>query len=135
MSQASDDLNVLLKGLNPVLHDGVYAYSVVAHDADLSAIPALATFREPEGLTVILAESDAVKANLPIHFRAAWITLTVHSDLRAVGLTAAVSRALSDAGISCNVIAAAHHDHLFVPLDARDEAMRQLRALQAQPSR
>jgi uncharacterized protein len=66
---------------------------------------------------------------LPILFRAAWLTLSVHSDLQAVGLTAAVAAALARAGVACNVIAAAHHDHLFVPLEAADAALVALNAL------
>jgi hypothetical protein len=49
----------------------------------------------------------------------------------AVGLTAAVSAALSREGISCNVVAAAVHDHLFVPLEEACRAMEALRGLQA----
>jgi hypothetical protein len=64
-------------------------------------------------------------------FRAAWITLTVHSDLEAVGLTAAVSVALGAAGISCNVVAGTYHDHLFVPAQKAADAMAALRKLQA----
>jgi uncharacterized protein len=66
---------------------------------------------------------------LTILFRAAWITLTVHSDLAAAGLTAAVSSALFEQGISCNVVAAAHHDHLFVPENCAEEALAVLKAL------
>jgi len=50
-----------------------------------------------------------------------------HDD---VGLTAAVARALADAGIACNVIAAVHHDHLFVPVEQADAALTALSALQ-----
>ena len=64
-------------------------------------------------------------------FRSAWITLAVHSDLAAVGLTAAFARALGDAGVSCNVIAGVHHDHLFVPVDRAADALAALHALQA----
>ena len=89
-----------------------------------------ASIREPEGLSVILAEEDAVDLRLPIAFIAAWITLAVNSDLAAVGLTAAFSTALGQAGISCNVVAGVHHDHLFVPVDQAQQAMAVLHALQ-----
>lgn len=63
-------------------------------------------------------------------FRAAWITLTVHSDLQAVGFTAAFAGALGRAGISCNVVAGAFHDHIFVPVEQAQEALAALKALQ-----
>ena len=57
------------------------------------------------------------------------ITLTVHSALEGVGLTAAVAGALAQAGIACNVVAGYHHDHLFVPWDRREEALAILQRL------
>ena len=62
-------------------------------------------------------------------YLAAWITLRVHSALDAVGLTAAVSTALAGAGISCNVIAGYHHDHLLVPVDRAADALAALSGL------
>jgi hypothetical protein len=59
------------------------------------------------------------------------ITLTVPSALDGVGLTAAVATALADAGIPCNVVAAFHHDHLFVPAAMAKRAVRVLLDLQA----
>lgn len=56
----------------------------------------------------------------------AWITLEVHSALDAVGLTAAVSHVLAKENISCNVIAAYHHDHIFV---GKEDAQKALKAL------
>jgi hypothetical protein len=70
----------------------------------------------------------------PILFSAAWITLTVHSDLQSVGLTAAVSAALAEAEISCNVVAGVHHDHLFVPVARAEEAVAVLKRLMASAS-
>lgn len=55
----------------------------------------------------------------------------MHSALAAVGLTAVVSAALAQAGISCNVIAGYHHDHLLVPLDSVEEALTILRDVAA----
>jgi hypothetical protein len=40
-----------------------------------------------------------------------------------------LSKHLADAGISANVIAALHHDHIFVPWDRRDDALAVLRGL------
>lgn len=96
------------------------------------AIPAgvIATFREKEGLSMVVEESVAIAAGLDILFRSAWITLRVNSALEAVGLTSAVSLAFTEAGIPCNVIAAARHDHLFVPVEMSDRAMGILHQLQ-----
>ena len=126
------DLNELLRSLNPRLNDGVYVFVSVSPDADISHLKPIATFVEAEGLSLIVEESQLDGNEIDIHFRAAWITLTVNSDLNAVGLTAAVAKALADKGISCNVVAAACHDHLFVPTDAAEAAMTVLMGLQGQ---
>ena len=63
----------------------------------------LGSFREPEGLTLIMAREAADLRGLPYDHVMAWLTLTVHSSLAAVGLTAAVAAALAQANISCNV--------------------------------
>jgi hypothetical protein len=131
MTQPVSDLATLLRSMEPVLNPGVWAYAMLPTDADPAPLAPLATFREEEGLTVVVAEAAAREHGLAILFRAAWITLRVHSDLQAVGLTAAFARALGDAGISCNVLAAACHDHVFVPVDQAGRALDALRDLQA----
>jgi uncharacterized protein len=122
-------LAAMLRSLDAVRQAGTYVYCALPLDADLAGVPAIATFREVEGLTVILAEQEARARGFDVRFRAAWITLRVYSDLAAVGLTAAVSRALADRGISCNVVAAVHHDHLFVAADDADAALNALARL------
>jgi hypothetical protein len=81
-----------------------------------------------------MRRSDADAAGLPYDFVACWITLTVHSDLEAVGLTAAFATALGERGISCNVIAGLHHDHLLVPVERKDDALKALRRLADLPA-
>ena len=130
MSGAVSNLAELLQSMHPVLNRGVYAFVSLPAGSVPARVEPIATFREREGLTLIVEEQQAQDAGLPILFRAAWITLTVHSDLQAVGLTAAVAGALTEAGISCNVVAAAHHDHLFVPVEAASRAIAALQALQ-----
>lgn len=131
MGEPISDLDVLLRDLKPHLHEGVYVYSSVPFDTDLSAIPLIGTFRENEGMTIILPEPDALQVGFPILFRAAWITLSVDSAFEAIGMTAAFSTALGNAGISCNVVAGARHDHVFVPFERAEDAMTVLRSLTA----
>ena len=123
------DLKELLAHMQPELNPGRYAFVALPSGHALDPIHVVASIREPEGLSVILPERAALDLGLPIAFTAAWITLTVHSDLAAVGLTAAFSQALGQAGISCNVVAGVHHDHLFVPVEQAQLAMEALHAL------
>ena len=130
---AITDLNSLLKSLAPIRVPGSYAYLCLDYGSPAIAElapAAIAQFREAEGLTLIVDADLAATHSHNILFRCAWIRLEVNSALDAVGLTAAVSSALGTNGISCNVIAASHHDHLFVPLDDADKALRVLSEVQ-----
>ena len=115
---AVSDLTVLLRTMEPVLHPEPYGYAVWE-----GALPVgvFATVAEEEGMTVV-APLAVLGGGEPW----ARISLTVHSDLAAVGLTAAFAGALGRVGISCNVIAGYHHDHLFVQWDRREAAMAAL---------
>lgn len=135
MSQAISDLAVLIRSMEPGLHSGVYAYCVVPMGTDVSALSPVATVAESEGLTLVLPEEQAIQAGFAVRFRAAWITLTVHSDLEAVGLTAAFASALGRAGVSCNVVAGTYHDHIFVPVGKAQAALAALKALQQEAQR
>jgi uncharacterized protein len=115
------DLKVLLQTMEPVLYPEPYGFTV--WEGPLPFQP-FATVAEAEGLTVV-APLAVLGEGLPW----ARISLTVHSDLAAVGLTAAFAGALAAEGISCNVIAGVHHDHLFVQWDRRDDAMAALLGL------
>jgi len=107
--------------------DGEFVF--VSVDAPPADLPARAMVREPEGVALVVTRADAEVHGLPYDFVAAWITLRVHSALDAVGLTAAVSGALAEAGISCNVLAGRLHDHLLVPHERATEAMAVLTML------
>lgn len=127
---AISDLDTLLARMEPKLNPGRFAFVSLPDDVQLEPHAIVASIREPEGLSVILPEQQAIELGLPIAFVAAWITLTVHSDLTAVGLTAAFSKALAQIGVSCNVVAGVYHDHIFVPVEQAEQAMDALRALQ-----
>ncbi len=89
----------------------------------------LALIAEDEGTTAVVSIAEAERRGWPVEFRAAWLTVSVHSSLDAVGLTAALASALAEHGIACNVLAGYFHDHLLVPLDRADEAVECLEAL------
>jgi uncharacterized protein len=89
----------------------------------------MALIEEDEGTTAVVTLAEAERRGWPIGFRAAWLTVTVHSALEAVGLTAALADVLAARGIACNVLAGYFHDHLLVPLERADEAVESLEAL------
>lgn len=132
MTASSSDLSDLLRSLQPVLNDGIYVFASVPLGFDVSAFDPVATVREGEGITVVVEEARALQANLKVSFRAVWITLTVYSDLQSIGLTAAFSTALAQAGISCNVFAGVFHDHIFVAVEDGAKALAVLRNLQSE---
>ncbi len=119
-----DDLELLLVGMNPVLHEGCYVWATVP--VIPMGVTPVATIIEEEGLSIVVERAAATNLGLDYEFPSAWISLEVHSSLDAVGLTAAFSTALADAGIACNVVAGAKHDHLFVPYEQRHRALEVL---------
>ncbi|MCX4685276.1 ACT domain-containing protein [Kitasatospora purpeofusca] len=120
------DLATLLRDLRPVLNPGRYVYCTLPTKVPAGLRPVV-TVAEPEGVTVVVAQEEADALGLGYEYVAAWITLRIHSALEAVGLTAAVATRLAEEGLSCNVVAGHHHDHLFV---AADDAERVLGALE-----
>ncbi|BAO64180.1 hypothetical protein PPC_4833 [Pseudomonas protegens Cab57] len=124
-------LATLLRSMSPQLNDGEYVFCSLPDRSLLQDCEVLGSFREREGLTVILPRQQAERLGLGFDYVAAWITLNVHSALEAVGLTAAFAGALGKAGISCNVIAGYYHDHLFVGQADAGRAMQVLQQLGA----
>jgi hypothetical protein len=121
------NLNLLLKNMTPMLNDGDYVFCSIPTLIDVKEIIAL--FKETEGITIILKKQTADDLGLEYSYIAAWITLTVHSSLEATGLTASFATALATEGISCNVVAAYYHDHIFVDKKDANKAMEALRDL------
>ncbi len=125
------DLNTLISQMRPMLDPEPYVFCTFASKSlqDLADYEPIGLFAETEGLTAILPVERARELGLA---DAEWfrrITLTVHSSLEAVGLTAAISAALAEQGISANVVAAFFHDHVFVPQERAEEALEVLRGL------
>ena len=117
------DLTKLLKAIKPVHNNGSYVFCTVENLTPEYIDQAVLMFKEQEGNTLIVKKEQADSFGLKYDFIASWITLTVHSSLESVGLTAAFSKALSDKEISFNVVAAYYHDHIFVNQDDTEKAM------------
>jgi uncharacterized protein len=122
-------LQTLIKSMAPRLNEGDYVFCTIEKLDVIDSGKVICFFREPEAVTIIIKKSLADELGLPYSFVAAWITLTIHSSLDAVGLTAAFSTALGNSGISCNVVAAYYHDHIFVNKNDAEKAMEVLKAL------
>jgi uncharacterized protein len=123
---AEKDLQTLLKTLQPKHNTGDYVFCAVKDVTAINLAEVILFFKEEEGYTFIITKELADTLQLPYTFTAAWITLKVHSSLEAVGLTAAFATALSKENISCNVVAAFHHDHIFV---AKNDATKTMEIL------
>ena len=126
------DLSKLLKTMKPEHNPGDYVFCRVDNLKAIDTQYVLLLFKEREGITIIVEQAVADQLKLDYSFVASWITLTVHSSLEAVGLTAAFSNALAEKDISCNVVAAYYHDHIFVDKKDTEKAMEILNALAKQ---
>lgn len=118
--------------MTPILNEGDYVYCTVPTTNSVDTADILGFFKEKEGLTVILKKEVADQLHLEYTYIATWITLTIHSSLEATGLTAAFATALAQENISCNVVAAYYHDHIFVAKKDADKAMETLKNLSNQ---
>ena len=117
------NLEILLKTMKPKMNSGEFVFCEVENLEKINLNEIVMTFREEESITIITKKEIADQLNLNYSFIASWITLTIHSSLEAVGLTAAFSKTLSENGISCNVVAAFYHDHIFVDKKDTEKAM------------
>lgn len=127
------NLDTLLSSMQPKVLETEYVFCTLGQGADLASclnMEPIATFMEEEGLTLVLAKNMADRHKLDYESVFRCITLTVHSSLDAVGLTAAVATKLAEHDISANVIAAFYHDHIFVQAKKADAAMQALKVFQ-----
>lgn len=118
------DLHEMLSALAPEMDDQRYVFCQVQGEVvSFLELSPVAVIQEREGTTLVLTESAAGDAGLEFEGVFRRITLTVHSSLQAVGLTAAVSTRLAEACIAANMVAGYCHDHIFVPAERAEEAL------------
>ncbi len=116
--------------MKPTLASGNFAFcSISQEEAVKSGSLSVLVFKENEGVTVVLEKAEADARGFSYDGVWSLITLSIHSSLSAIGFLAAVTGKLAEAGISVNAVSAYYHDHLFVPADKAEEAMRLLEKL------
>jgi hypothetical protein len=122
------ETEAMIAQMSPELRAGTVIYCTTRDNtlATRCLEKALCMFDEEEGRTFILPIDEARQLGFDTSMPMRRITLTVHSALDGVGLTAAVSAVLAGLGIPCNIVAAYHHDHLFVPESAAAVALEAL---------
>ena len=123
------NLAEMIKGMTPKLNEGEYVFITLTDANQISRADTLCEFKEQEGTTVIIAKQKADALRLSYEYVASWITLEIHSSLEGVGLTALFSSELAKNNISCNVVAAYYHDHIFVDHKDAEKAVTVLRQL------
>ena len=125
---AETDLKRLLATMQPTLSPETYVFCSLKDMDRLGALKPRMLFVEAEGLTLIIEREAALAEDLAFEFECRMITLNVHSALEAVGFGNGNS-ALAKLGMGVNPVAGFYHDHLFVPADRAQDALRCLQSL------
>lgn len=125
------DLDTLISTMSAKLHDTVFVFATLPTEGLPEELQTQMLFQEAEGITAIMAKTDAEHFGLVGEFPCRMITLEVHSALEAVGFLARITTALAKEGMGVNPVSGFFHDHLFVPEDRAQDAMDALAALAA----
>ncbi|MDH6139003.1 hypothetical protein P3T35_000992 [Kitasatospora sp. GP30] len=135
------DLHELLRQLRPEVAPGRYVFCSFPGRVPAGLRPVV-TVAEPEGITAVVEQQEAEALGLDYAYPAVWITLRslpqpsaggtpMVRDETGMAIATAVAGRLAEHGISCNVVAGFHHDHLFVAADHAERAVRVLERLAA----
>jgi hypothetical protein len=124
MPEVIRDTKAMLAQMKPVLGVEEFVFCTTRDQEIITRASSLALglFKEDEGTTLILARADAEGLGFEDGLPMRRIVLEVFSALDGIGLTAGVAAALTAANIPCNMVAAFHHDHVFVPAALAERA-------------
>ena len=131
MDSGDENLSNLLNNLQPNLLNEDYVFITLEdYSFDFfNLLHPIATFKEEEGLTLVISEERAKRENFKYNSVFKCISLGAHSSLNSVGLIATISTLLSEKGISCNVFSGYFHDHLFVQKSLSKKALELLKSI------
>ncbi|WP_439141121.1 ACT domain-containing protein [Planktotalea sp.] len=118
------DLNTLLRSMSATLLEGTFVFVTLPSREVPATVTPRMVFQEGEGTTLILLKEEAIAQGYAFEFPARMITLNVHSALDAVGFIALIATKLAAAGMGVNPVAGFYHDHLFIPEDRADDALK-----------
>ncbi|MEM9524355.1 MAG: ACT domain-containing protein [Pseudomonadota bacterium] len=123
------DLEILLQSLSAELTEDVFVFATLPDGAMPRGIHPRMMFQETEGTTIVLTRQEATERDITFEFPCRMITLNIHSSLDAVGFIAVIAAELAKHGMGVNPVSAFYHDHLFVPEDRKDDAMKILEGI------
>ena len=131
MSQEKFELKDILGNLKPRILEGSFVFTTSNDELVhlMKTFKPIATFREEEGITLVLSKDEADKFNIKYDSLFRCISLGVHSSLNSYGLISSISRELTKKKISSNVFSGFYHDHIFVQADLADPAIQVINSL------
>ena len=129
MTHPTRDLATLVKNMRPILSRDTFVFVTLMDSSLLENVTPRCLFHEEEGLSAIITRTDAEALSLENLTAYRMITLSVNSDLLAVGFLATITSLLANEDIPCNAVSAFHHDYLFVPEHAAIQSIRLLEQL------
>ena len=131
MSQEKFELKDILGNLKPRILEGSFVFTTSNDELDhlMKTFKPIATFREEEGITLVISKDEADKFNIKYDSLFRCISLGVHSSLNSYGLISSISSELTKKKISSNVFSGFYHDHIFVQADLADTALQVINSL------
>ena len=131
MSQEKFELKDILGNLKPRILEGSFVFTTSNDELDhlMKTFKPIATFREEEGITLVISKDEADKFNIKYDSLFRCISLGVHSSLNSYGLISSISSELTKKKISSNVFSGFYHDHIFVQADLVDTALQVINSL------
>jgi hypothetical protein len=124
MEQHNQRLDEVLAQLDPRLDDTEYVF--VSCSTPLTEVAPFAMVREGDRFSYVVSARDAAQAGLQGSYPCQRLELGVDTELSLVGFIARIGAELALHGIPVNPIAGHRRDHLLVPVERANDALKVL---------